>query len=63
MRSTVGDGLDVIRDAHAGLRLIGVGEAVVNILAQAEIEEPVAGLDLVFGEESQFLDVGVAEVV
>ena len=55
--------LDVVGDAHARLGLVGVGEAVVDIVAQAQVEEPVAGLDLVFDVEGQFLDVGVAEEV
>ena len=49
--------------AHARLRLVGVGETVVNVPAHAQVEEPVAGLDLVFDVQRQFLHVGVAEVV
>src|ERR1039457_988284 len=67
-RSRVGDAqhgsrrLDVIRDAYAGLRLFSIGEAVVNILAQPQIEEPVFGLDLIFDVEAEFLDIGMPGV-
>jgi len=37
------------------------GETVVNIPAYAQVEVPVAGLDLVFNVEGEFLNVGVAE--
>ena len=68
-RAGVGDAkngvglLDGVGDADAGLGLAGDGEAVVEVAAHAEIEEPVAGFDLVLGVESQLFDVGVAEEV
>jgi hypothetical protein len=39
--------LDVVGEADARLGLAGDGEAVVEVAANAEVEEPVAGLDLV----------------
>ena len=63
MRRTVERGLDVVGDAKARLSLVGAGEAVVEVFAEAEVEVPVAGLDLVFSVEREFLDVGVAEVI
>ena len=53
--------LDVIGNAHARLRLFGDGEAIVDIAANAEVEVPVTGLDLVFNVEGEFLYVGVTE--
>ena len=67
-RARIGDaqhcpgGLDVVGDAQARLRLVGVRQAVVKILSQPQVEEPVAGLDLVFDVKSQFLHVGVPGV-
>ena len=55
--------LDGVGDADAGLGLAGDGEAVVEVAADAEVEEPVAGLDLVLDVEGELLDVGVADVV
>ena len=46
-----------------GSAWLAVGEAVVKILAQAQVEVPVAGLDLVFNVEGELLYVGVAEEV
>ena len=57
-----GGGLDVIRDAHAGLGLALDGKAVVQVAAHAKVEVPVAGLDLVLDVHRQFLHVRVAEV-
>ena len=39
------------------------GQTVVKVPADAKIEDPVPGLDLVFNVESQFLDIGMAKVV
>ena len=55
--------LDVVGDAHARLGLTGHREAVIQIPAHAQIEEPVPGLDLVLNVQRQFLHVGMAEVV
>ena len=46
-----------------GSAWLAIGEAVVEVAAHAQVEEPVASLDLVFDVERQFLYVGVAEVV
>src|ERR1700677_4197134 len=40
-------GLEAVSDAHTWLRLAGHRETVVQIAADADIEEPVAGLDLI----------------
>ena len=68
-RARVGDAehgvgrLDGVGGAEAGFGLVGLGEAVVEIAADAHVEEPVAGLDLVFDVESKLLHVSVAEVL
>ncbi len=63
MLATVPGGLDVVSDAQARLGLVGVGEAVVDVFAQTQVEVPVAGFDLVFNVKGQLFYVGVAEVV
>jgi len=50
------------RDAQARLGLAGRREAVVDVAAHSQVEQPVAGLDLVLDVESQFLDIGVAGI-
>ena len=68
-RARVGDAedgvglLDGVGDSEAGFGLARDGEAVVEIAADADVDEPVAGFDLVLGVEGEFLDVGVAEEV
>ena len=67
-RARIGDAedgigaLDVVSDTESRLGLASNGQAVVEIAANAEIEEPVSGLDLVLQIERELLDVGVAEV-
>ena len=39
------------------------GKTVVNVPAHAQVEEPVAGLDLIFDVQCQFLNVSTAGVV
>ncbi len=56
-------GFDVVGDAHARFRLVGIGEAVIKVLAETKVEVPVAGFDLVLDVEGQLLYVGVSEVV
>src|ERR1019366_9886612 len=41
---------------------VGAGEAIVDILAQSQIEVPIAGLNLVFDIERQLLHISVAKV-
>ena len=60
MRRTVLVWLDVVGDAQARLGLALDGEAVVEVAADAGVEGPVAGGDLVLGVEGELLDVGVA---
>ena len=54
--------LDVVRDANARFGLARVGQTVVKIPADAEIKDPIAGLDLVFNIEGQLLDIGMAKI-
>ncbi len=54
--------LHVIGNADSRLGLVCTREAVVNILAQSEIEVPVTSLDLVFGVECKFLHIRMAKV-
>jgi len=44
------------------LNLVGAGEAVVYVFAEADVEVPVAGLDVVFDVEREFLYSGVPVV-
>ena len=39
-----------------------IGQTVVKVPADAEIEDPVAGFDLVFNIEGQLLDIGVTKI-
>ena len=50
---------DVVRNAGAWLRLASIRQAVINVLAKPQVEQPVTRLDLVFDIESKFLDVGM----
>src|ERR1035437_8920025 len=49
--------LHIIGNADSRLGLVCTRKAVVNILAQSEIEVPVTSLDLVFGVECKFLHI------
>ncbi len=49
--------------AETRLRLPGDGKSVVEIPANADVEEPVAGLDLILDVERKLFDVRMAEVI
>jgi hypothetical protein len=53
-------GLQVISDAEPRFCLCGMGEPVVFIEAQSQIEGPVLYGDGVLNKEAEFLDIGVA---
>src|SRR5205814_3563332 len=53
--------LDVIGSAKARLGLARAGESVVQVAANAQVEGPVARLDLVLQVEAEFPDVGAPE--
>ena len=55
--------LEAVSDAHTRFRLARYREAVIQITADTEIEEPVPGLDLVLDIHGQFLDIGAAEIM
>ena len=51
--STVAEGLMLYAMPTRGSGWFGVAEAVVNVPAHAQVEDPVAGLDLVFDIQGQ----------
>ena len=53
--------LDVISDTEARFPLRGLGDAIVLVDAQTEIEGPVVDIDCVLNVECEFPDVGMAE--
>ena len=55
--------LTLIGKSNARLGLAGDGQTVVQIAADAQVEEPVAGFDLILDIKGQFLHVGVPDEV
>src|SRR5580698_1381747 len=54
---------EAVSDTHTRFRLARYREAVVQITADTDVEEPVTSLDLILDIHGQFLDIGVAKIM